>query len=116
MSFRAKRGICISTLVIAGSLQAQQVARVSNGDGFDFSIKNIMRGPELYGRPPANVRWSADGKWIYFNWNVAGADWRETPKPFRVRAMAGAKPEQITIAQSDSALPYLVDGQLSGDG
>ncbi|MFL5601356.1 MAG: hypothetical protein ACJ78I_13280, partial [Gemmatimonadaceae bacterium] len=32
---------------------------------FDFSIKNIMRGPELYGRQPNDVRWSADSKWIY---------------------------------------------------
>ena len=39
---------------------------------FDFSIRNIMRGPELYGRAPTTVRWSADGRWIYFQWNPAG--------------------------------------------
>ncbi|HTE48045.1 MAG TPA: hypothetical protein VK636_22570 [Gemmatimonadaceae bacterium] len=29
---------------------------------FDFSIKSMMRGPEVFGREPQNVRWSADGK------------------------------------------------------
>jgi len=41
---------------------------------FDFSIKNIMRGPELYGRRPENVHWSADSKWIYFTWLEPGTD------------------------------------------
>ncbi len=106
----------MSALFVSATLNAQTVARVSNGDGFDFSIKNIMRGPELYGRAPANVRWSADAKWIYFLWNAPGSDWRETPKPFRIRASVGAKPEQTSIAQSDSASPYLADGSLSSDG
>lgn len=44
---------------------------------FNFSIKNIMRGPELYGRPPGDVRWSNDSKWIYFTWLEPGTDWRE---------------------------------------
>ncbi|HEX9083935.1 MAG TPA: DPP IV N-terminal domain-containing protein, partial [Gemmatimonadaceae bacterium] len=69
---------------------------------FDFSIKNIMRGPELYGRQPDNVRWSADSRWIYFTWLEPGTDWRETPKQFRVRAVPGAKPERVSIQQVDS--------------
>jgi hypothetical protein len=69
---------------------------------FDFSIKNIMRGPELYGRQPADVRWSADSKWIYFTWLEPGTDWREQPKQFRVRAVPGAKPERVSIQQIDS--------------
>ena len=68
---------------------------------FDFSIKNIMRGPELYGRPPGNIHWSADSKWIYFTWLEPGTDWRETPKQFRVRATPGAKPERVSIQQVD---------------
>ena len=70
--------------------------------GFDFSIKNIMRGPELYGRQPDNVHWSADSKWIYFTWLEPGTDWRERPKQFRVRAIPGAKPERVSIQQADS--------------
>ncbi|MEO5589589.1 MAG: hypothetical protein ABIS03_08390, partial [Gemmatimonadaceae bacterium] len=85
-------------LVIAAPLSAQQPVST-----FDFSIRNMMRGPELYGRAPSDVRWSADSHWIYFNWLDAGTDWRETPKRYRVRAVAGAKPERVSPAQFDSA-------------
>ena len=64
---------------------------------FDFSIKNIMRGAELYGRHPDNIHWSADSKWIYFTWLEPGTDWRETPKQFRVRAVPGARPERVSV-------------------
>ena len=109
---------CLSFAALAAAAGAQNapVTRVSSGDGFDFTIRNIMRGPELYGRMPTNPRWSADGKWIYFQWNAAGTDWREPLRPYRVRAEAGASPERITTAQSDSALPYITDGARSPDG
>jgi len=82
---------------------------------FDFSIANMMRGPELYGREPANVRWTPDGQWIYFQWLPAGSDWRETLKTYRVRAQAGAKPERLTDAQADSVAPLIAEGALSPD-
>jgi len=82
---------------------------------FDFSIANMMRGPELYGREPANVRWTPDGQWIYFQWLPAGSGWRETLKPYRVRAQAGAKPERLTDAQADSVAPLIAEGALSPD-
>src|SRR4030081_1031738 len=69
---------------------------------FDFSIKNIMRGPELYGRHPDNIHWSADSRWIYFSCLEPVTDWRATPKAFRVRAVPGAKPERVSIQQADS--------------
>ena len=112
--------ISFAILAVAPALCAQAptapTARVSSGDGFDFTIKNIMRGPELYGRVPTNVRWSADGRWIYFQWNAPGTDWREPLRPYRVRAATGATPERLTIAQADSALPYIAEGTLSPDG
>src|ERR1700693_1725005 len=79
----------------------QPIAAQQSGS-FDFSIKNIMRGAELYGRQPDNIHWSADSKWIYFTWLEPGTDWRETPKQFRVRATPGAKPERVSIQQADS--------------
>jgi dipeptidyl aminopeptidase/acylaminoacyl peptidase len=95
-------------LLVAAPLGAQQP--------FDFSIKNIMRGPELYGRPPADIRWSADNKWIYFNWVEPGTDWRETPKRYRVRAVPGAKPERVSPAQFDSAGALVTAGRRSSNG
>jgi dipeptidyl aminopeptidase/acylaminoacyl peptidase len=83
---------------------------------FDFSINNIMRGPELYGRQPQNVRWSADSRWIYFTWLEPGTDWRETPKQFRVRAVPGAKPERVSLQQVDSIGSRFAPSQRSHSG
>ncbi|HEX3533055.1 MAG TPA: DPP IV N-terminal domain-containing protein, partial [Gemmatimonadaceae bacterium] len=93
--------------VIALRLGAQTPSR------FDFSIKNIMRGPELYGRQPDNVHWSSDSKWIYFTWLEPGTDWRERPKQFRVRAVPGAKPERVSIQQADSTGFRYADSERS---
>ncbi|MGH7650321.1 MAG: prolyl oligopeptidase family serine peptidase [Gemmatimonadaceae bacterium] len=83
---------------------------------FDFSIKNIMRGPELYGRQPEDVRWSADSKWIYFNWLEPGSDWREDSRQFRVRAVPGSKPERVSLPQIDSTGPRFASGERSHNG
>ena len=34
-----------------------------------LDLKEIMKGNEFIGHQPENVRWSADGKTIYFDWN-----------------------------------------------
>ncbi len=99
------RGLAL-LIALPAALGAQQ---------FEFSIKNMMRGPEVYGREPQNVRWSADGKWIYFNWLEPGSDWRLSSKPFRVRAEPGAKPERVPDAQMDSVAPTLDNGRMSPD-
>ncbi|HET7187527.1 MAG TPA: prolyl oligopeptidase family serine peptidase [Gemmatimonadaceae bacterium] len=103
----------VALLLLAPALLGAQAATVA--PAFDFSIRNIMRGPELYGRAPTNVRWSADGRWIYFQWNSSGTDWREPLRAYRVRAEAGAQPERLTNAQADSAAPYVADGILAPD-
>ncbi len=97
------------------ALAAALVPALLGAQTFDFTIKNMMRGPEVYGREPANVRWSADGQFIYFNWLPAGSDWRDQLKPYRVRATPGAKPEAVSEAQMDSVGPMLVQGVLSPD-
>ena len=59
----------ISLVVLALALLADQR---SQGQGkFLLTIDNIMRGPELYGYPPQNVRWSGDNQRIYFQWKQA---------------------------------------------
>ena len=75
-----------------------------------------MRGPELYGREPQNPRFTPNGEYLYFNWLPPGTDWRETTKPYRVRAQAGARPERVTQAHMDSVGPSLAPGELSRDG
>src|SRR6266550_4619239 len=96
--------------MVAAPVAAQRAS------GFDFTIKNIMRGPELYGRVPDDVRWSNDSKWIYFTWLEAGSDWREQVKRFRVRAAPGAKPERVLPAQFDSIGALVTSGDRSRNG
>jgi dipeptidyl aminopeptidase/acylaminoacyl peptidase len=82
---------------------------------FDFSIPSIMRGPEVYGREPQQVRWTPDGRWIYFMWNAPGTDWREPLRAYRVRAEAGARPERVSDAHMDTVGPLIQPGRLSPD-
>ncbi len=110
--FLAARSAVLALVLFGADAGAQQAAS-PQGTSFDFSIKNIMRGPELYGRPPANVRWSADNRWIYFTWVEAGKDWREQPAQFRVRAVPGARPERVSIQQVDSSGPQFASGTRS---
>ncbi|MGH9418350.1 MAG: DPP IV N-terminal domain-containing protein, partial [Thermoanaerobaculia bacterium] len=71
---------------------------------------------ELYGRPPQDVRWSVDNKWIYFSWVEPGRPWQETPKRFRVRALPGSKPERVSPAQFDSVGALVTVGSPSSNG
>jgi dipeptidyl aminopeptidase/acylaminoacyl peptidase len=105
-----------AVLAVGAMMAVSTTAPLAAQKPFDFSIRNIMRGPELYGRAPTNVRWTADGKWIYFSWLEPGTDYRENLKPFRVRAVAGAKPERVTAAHMDTVGPLLARGQRSSDG
>jgi dipeptidyl aminopeptidase/acylaminoacyl peptidase len=92
-------------------LLAQQAAPVK----FEFTIKNMMRGPEIYGREPAQIRWTPDGQWIYFQWLPPGSDFRDAVKPYRIRAQAGATPEPVPPSQVDSVGPLLAEGEYSKD-
>ncbi|MEP6834616.1 MAG: DPP IV N-terminal domain-containing protein, partial [Gemmatimonas sp.] len=108
----ASFGLAITVPLLACPLSAASAQQKP----FEFTIANIMRGPELYGREPANIRWSADNQWIYFNWNPPGTRWDLPTVPYRVRAQAGAKPEPVTAAHVDSMAPYLTDGPEMRDG
>jgi dipeptidyl aminopeptidase/acylaminoacyl peptidase len=41
---------------------------------FALTVDNIMRGPDLVGYAPDNLRWSADSKTLYFDWRRPGED------------------------------------------
>jgi dipeptidyl aminopeptidase/acylaminoacyl peptidase len=101
-------GVC-ALAVCSSQLSSQQPAK------FEFTIKNMMRGPEIYGREPAQIRWTPDNQWIYFQWLPPGSDFRDAVKPYRIRAQAGAKPELISTAVVDSVGPLLADGSYSKD-
>ncbi len=78
-------------------------------------LSTIMRGPEFAGRTPSNARWSADSRWLYFEWLPPGTDWREPLRPFRIRAEAGAVPESLSVAAMDTLGPLAAEGPRSPD-
>jgi dipeptidyl aminopeptidase/acylaminoacyl peptidase len=104
------RRAILALSLLAAPLAAQQQST------FDLSVRNIMRGPELYGREPSQVRWTADGQWVYFSWLAPGAAWHESMKPYRIAPRAGAQPELLTAAHMDSVAPMLATGPRSRDG
>ncbi|HEX9492745.1 MAG TPA: DPP IV N-terminal domain-containing protein, partial [Thermoanaerobaculia bacterium] len=44
------------------------LAVAAQGQNFDLSVDTIMRGPNLYGYPPEEVRWTPDSAKVYFSW------------------------------------------------
>ena len=109
-------GCAIVVLSASATSSPTVVHAQGSRNGFDLSVVNIMRGPELYGREPQDVRWSADGRYIYFRWNEPGAKWDEALDAFRVRAAAGSKPERVSSAHLDSVGAILADGVRTRDG
>ena len=61
----------ISLLALVLALLAGQRSQITAQGKFLLTIDNIMRGPELYGYPPQQVRWSGDNQRIYFQWKQA---------------------------------------------
>src|SRR5688572_454673 len=111
---RALAGVALAANA-AAQRPAPATTPVAARDSFAFTIENMMRGPEVVGRPPMGVRWTPDNQWIYFRWVEPGTDWREELKWYRVRPQAGARPERMSTAQMDTILPALVDGDVSRD-
>jgi carbon starvation protein len=91
-------------------------SRSLGAQDFDLSIANIMRGPELTGRAPSQVRWTSDSRWIYFSWAPPGTAWDAPTRPYRVRPGSNAAPEELTPAHMDSVAPWLASGLRSPDG
>ena len=105
----------LSVVVLAASgLPVLPSSRLS-AQQQDLTVPWIMKGPELVGREPTDVRWSPDGQYIWFRWLPPGSSWREPLAPYRVRAQAGAVPERMPREASDTAAIVAGDGVISRD-
>ena len=92
-------------LTTAGFLLACLLSsRATSAGKFALTIDNIMRGPELYGYEPAEVRWSGDGQRIYFQWKQA-SDPRIKPADTYVIARDGSGLRKLTEAEAKVAPP-----------
>jgi hypothetical protein len=67
----------------------------------------IMRGPDLYGTEPTNVRWSLDSKRVYFRWKEPGEPRREPLHwyMFDTNAPKGAKPVRLSDKEAEAVPP-----------
>lgn len=81
---------------------------------FELTVANIMRGPELVGESPSRVRWTDDGRWIYFRWKPGGRPWDEEPALYRVRA-DGGEPERLSEEAADSLGVLIAPGDVGPD-
>src|SRR5438034_1285927 len=83
---------------------------VGVAQGFQLTVENIMRGADLVGTAPANVRFSSDGRYVYFRWRSPGADTAD--QDYRA-AVAGGSPERLARFAVDT-IP-MADGTWSPD-
>ena len=66
---------------------------------FALTVDSIMRGPELVGNPPNNLRWSGDSKELYFEWLIYKDD---QPSTWVVSREGGA-PRRLSEAERRTA-------------
>ncbi len=60
--------LVFGTLSAAGQKPSGKSVPPAAAPAFQLTIDNIMRGPGLFGYSPSGVRWSPDGRSIYFQW------------------------------------------------
>jgi dipeptidyl aminopeptidase/acylaminoacyl peptidase len=93
-------------IVCAIALTATSVSTEQNGTKtFSLTVDSIMRGPELVGNPPNNLRWSGDSKELYFEWLIPKDDQPST----WVVGRDGGTPRRLTDAERRTA--PLANGQ-----
>lgn len=102
-------------MLLAAAVALPGAASGQERTAFALTIPSIMRGAEVVGREPSNIRWSPDGQWIHFEWLPPGTSWKESLRPYRVRARPGAVPEALSDAAADSLAPLVADGPVSRD-
>ena len=89
----------LSAFLAAPAVLAQ--APAAKSEKFPLTVDSIMRGPDLVGYPPDNLRWSADSQTLYFDWRKPGEDEAST---YRVSRDGGA-PVRLDDAQKKTVPP-----------
>jgi dipeptidyl aminopeptidase/acylaminoacyl peptidase len=69
----------------------------------ELTVPYIMQGPELVGTAPSRIRWSPDGRWLYFVWKRPGED---RQRVYRVER-GGGEPELVDDDEARRIEPRL---------
>lgn len=97
------RSLVRGAAVLAGVALCAPAGAQTPRPGFDLSVRNIMRGQDLVGRSPDQVRFSPDGRWVYFRWRSPEAADTAT-SVYRV-AVRGGDPERLADSTADRLMP-----------
>jgi len=90
---------CALGLTAASVSTEQQASPKPQAPGFALTVDSIMRGPELVGNPPNNLRWSGDSKELYFEWLMPKEDQAAT----WVVGRDGGTPRRLADAERRNA-------------
>jgi len=86
-------------------LSIPSIPKGAMAQGFRLTVESIMRGPDLVGTAPSNLRFSADGRYVYFAWRSPGVDTLD--RDYRAAVTGAQSPERLprnvvdTIAMAD---------------
>jgi dipeptidyl aminopeptidase/acylaminoacyl peptidase len=112
-----KTALVVSALLIVSQITpafARQNAPASAaGDKkFDLTIDNLMRGAALTGYEPNNLRWSADGQRLYFQWKQYTEAREKEPETYAVNR-DGSGLRKLSEEEAKNAPP--ANGERSRD-
>ena len=88
-------------LILMCAIGAMAQAPSPKSVPFLLTVDSIMRGPELVGNPPNNLRWSGDSKELYFEWLIPKDDQPST----WVVGRDGGSPRRLSETERRMAPP-----------
>jgi dipeptidyl aminopeptidase/acylaminoacyl peptidase len=87
---------------VADATDARRVPLKADKAGrFQLTVDSIMRGPDLVGYPPTNLRWSADSQKLYFEWRKP----REKESSNYVVSRDGGEPRKLSDGEVKNIPP-----------
>ena len=101
------RRIILVLFVLAGPRY-----EISAQSKFPLTIDNIMRGPQLYGYPPQDVRWSGDSQRIYFQWKQASETFDKPADTWMLPRESGSP---VKLSDEDAKTAPPVSGDTTRD-
>src|ERR1700752_622502 len=94
----------LSIFVLSGAIvpvAAQKPSPAPASSRLQLTVDSIMRGPDLVGWPPTQLRWSADSQRLYFSWRKPG----EPGDSLYVVNRDGSGLRKLSDAEADGAPP-----------